>query len=124
MYSVKTSNLFGSDIFLNQLLSLSLSLSLTHTHTHTHTHSFILFFLVWGWGGHGMGEATTSWYITGVFVGKHAPDDVMILPLDLTSGEDSLREAVQKAESFFAGAGVDYMIHNAAYERPVSEKSW
>ncbi|XP_052199855.1 uncharacterized protein LOC127806532 [Diospyros lotus] len=50
--------------------------------------------------------------------GKHAPDDVMILPLDLTSGEDSLREAVQKAESFFAGAGVDYMIHNAAYERP------
>ncbi|KAA8533397.1 hypothetical protein F0562_031168 [Nyssa sinensis] len=50
--------------------------------------------------------------------GKHAPHEVMILPLDLTSGEDSLREAVQKAESFFSGAGVDYMIHNAAYERP------
>ncbi|KAL3523296.1 hypothetical protein ACH5RR_016130 [Cinchona calisaya] len=51
-------------------------------------------------------------------VGKHAPDKVMILPLDLTSGEDKLREAVQKAESFFDGAGVDYMIHNAAFERP------
>ncbi|OAY32249.1 dehydrogenase/reductase SDR family member 7 isoform X2 [Manihot esculenta] len=50
--------------------------------------------------------------------GKHAPDEVKILPLDLASGEDSLREAVEKAESFFFGAGVDYMIHNAAYERP------
>lgn len=44
-----------------------------------------------------------------------------ILPLDLTSGEDSLREAVQKAESFFPDTGVHYMIHNAAFERPVSE---
>ncbi|KAG8639901.1 dehydrogenase/reductase SDR family member 7 isoform X4 [Manihot esculenta] len=52
--------------------------------------------------------------------GKHAPDEVKILPLDLASGEDSLREAVEKAESFFFGAGVDYMIHNAAYERPVT----
>ncbi|KAF8402368.1 hypothetical protein HHK36_013323 [Tetracentron sinense] len=51
-------------------------------------------------------------------IGKHAPDGVKILPLDLTSGEDSLRIAVQKAESFFPGAGVDYLIHNAAYERP------
>lgn len=53
--------------------------------------------------------------------GKHAPEGVKILPLDLTSGEDSLREAVQKAESFFPDTGVDYMIHNAAFERPVSE---
>lgn len=44
----------------------------------------------------------------------------MVLPLDLTSGEESLRLAVEKAESFFDAAGVDYMIHNAAYERPVS----
>jgi dehydrogenase/reductase SDR family protein 7 len=51
--------------------------------------------------------------------GKHTPDEVKILPLDLTSGEDSLKEAVEKAESFFPGAGVDYMIHNAAFERPV-----
>ncbi|KAM7497664.1 hypothetical protein LguiA_022078 [Lonicera macranthoides] len=50
--------------------------------------------------------------------GKHAPDEVMILPLDLASGEDTLREAVEKAESYFGSAGVDYMIHNAAYERP------
>ncbi|OAY34213.1 dehydrogenase/reductase SDR family member 7 [Manihot esculenta] len=52
--------------------------------------------------------------------GKHAPDEVKILPLDLASGEDSLGKAVEKAESFFSGAGVDYMIHNAAYERPKS----
>ncbi|XXG89362.1 hypothetical protein AAC387_Pa12g1378 [Persea americana] len=51
-------------------------------------------------------------------VGKHAPGEVQILPLDLASDEDSLRVAVQKAESFFSGAGVDYMIHNAAHERP------
>ncbi|KAL9297069.1 hypothetical protein ACSQ67_022965 [Phaseolus vulgaris] len=33
--------------------------------------------------------------------GKHAPDEVKILPLDLSSGEDSLRIAVEKAEYFF-----------------------
>lgn len=53
--------------------------------------------------------------------GKHAPDGVKVLPLDLSSGEDSLRQAVEKAESFFPDSGVDYMIHNAAYERPVSD---
>ncbi|KAF9611684.1 hypothetical protein IFM89_034867 [Coptis chinensis] len=52
-------------------------------------------------------------------VGKHA-SEVRILPMDLASGEESLREAVQRAESFFPDAGVDYMIHNAAYERPKS----
>ncbi|KAK9146120.1 hypothetical protein Sjap_006023 [Stephania japonica] len=51
-------------------------------------------------------------------IGKHAPDGVEILPLDLASGEESLKEAVDKAESFFSGSGVDYMVHNAAYERP------
>ena len=54
------------------------------------------------------------------YAGKHAPEEVIVLPLELMSGEDSLREAVQKAESCFACTGVDYMIHNAAYERPVS----
>ncbi|KAF6162243.1 hypothetical protein GIB67_008372 [Kingdonia uniflora] len=53
-------------------------------------------------------------------VGKHAPNGVKILPLDLASGEEHLREAVQKAESLFPGKGVDYMIHNAALERPKS----
>lgn len=56
-------------------------------------------------------------------VGKHAPGEVEILPLDLAGGEDSLREAVERAESLFSAAGVDYMIHNAAYERPVSEET-
>lgn len=55
-----------------------------------------------------------------ITTGKYAPQEVMILPLDLTSGEDILKEAVEKAESFFDHAGVDCMIHNAAYERPVS----
>ncbi|KAK1364651.1 hypothetical protein POM88_040212 [Heracleum sosnowskyi] len=49
---------------------------------------------------------------------KYAPHQVMILPLDLTSGEDVLRKAVREAESFFDGDGVDYMFHNAAYEHP------
>uniref|UniRef100_A0A7C8ZLF2 Ketoreductase domain-containing protein n=1 Tax=Opuntia streptacantha TaxID=393608 RepID=A0A7C8ZLF2_OPUST len=52
--------------------------------------------------------------------GKHAPGDVKILPLDLASGEASIREAVEKAESFFPESGVDYMIHNAVCERPKS----
>uniref|UniRef100_A0A803KMN0 Uncharacterized protein n=1 Tax=Chenopodium quinoa TaxID=63459 RepID=A0A803KMN0_CHEQI len=50
--------------------------------------------------------------------GKHAPNEVKILPLDLASGEESLKKTVEKAEAFFPGIGVDYMIHNAAYERP------
>ncbi|PIA25759.1 hypothetical protein AQUCO_10800032v1 [Aquilegia coerulea] len=53
-------------------------------------------------------------------VGKHASDGVKILPLDLASGEEALREAVKTAESFFPDTGVNYMIHNAAYERPKS----
>lgn len=55
-----------------------------------------------------------------ILLGKHAPDGVKILPLDLTSGEDSLRKVVDVTESLFPDSGVDYMIHNAAYERPVS----
>lgn len=42
--------------------------------------------------------------------------------MDLASGEDCLRDAVEKAESFFLNAGVDFMIHNAAIERPVSRQ--
>lgn len=53
------------------------------------------------------------------FPGKHAPDAVKILPLDLASGEESLHEAVQKAESLFPD-GVHYMVHNAASDRHVS----
>ncbi|KAK9735828.1 hypothetical protein RND81_04G231200 [Saponaria officinalis] len=50
--------------------------------------------------------------------GKYVPNEVKILPLDLAAGEESLRDAVERAESFFPGSGVDYMIHNAAFERP------
>ncbi|CAI8613299.1 unnamed protein product [Vicia faba] len=52
--------------------------------------------------------------------GKHAPDGVKILPLDLSSGEDSLRKVVDVAESLFLDSGVDYIIHNAAYVSPIS----
>lgn len=54
------------------------------------------------------------------FTGKHAPHEVKIIPLDLASGEDILKEAVLKAVSSFPNTGVDIMIHNAAFERPVS----
>lgn len=61
--------------------------------------------------------------------GKYAPHEVKILPLDLASGEIALGEAVERAVTLFSGCGVDYMFHNAAYERPkaaaldVSEES-
>ncbi|XP_020593486.1 dehydrogenase/reductase SDR family member 7-like [Phalaenopsis equestris] len=51
-------------------------------------------------------------------VGKHTGSCIEILPLDLASGEEALKDAVQKAESLFSGSGVDYMVHNAAFERP------
>ncbi|XP_077229186.1 uncharacterized protein LOC143862078 isoform X1 [Tasmannia lanceolata] len=38
--------------------------------------------------------------------------------MDLASGEDCLSKVVQQAVSSFPGAGIDYMVHNAAYERP------
>ncbi|ESQ49768.1 hypothetical protein EUTSA_v10021121mg [Eutrema salsugineum] len=53
--------------------------------------------------------------------GKYAPEDVKVLPLDLASGEESLKHVVEKAVSLFPGAGVDFLIHNAAYERPKSK---
>lgn len=42
------------------------------------------------------------------------------MPLDLAGGEESLKHVVEQAVLLFPGAGVDYLIHNAAYERPVS----
>ncbi|KAH9300879.1 hypothetical protein KI387_012462, partial [Taxus chinensis] len=50
--------------------------------------------------------------------GKNTSNGVMILPLDLAAGVHAIEEAVQRAESFFNGSGVDYMVHNAAHERP------
>ncbi|KAF2555762.1 hypothetical protein F2Q68_00018389 [Brassica cretica] len=52
--------------------------------------------------------------------GKYAPEDVKVLPLDLASGEEGLKGVVEQAVSLFPGAGVDYLVHNAAYERPTT----
>ncbi|CAD6342886.1 unnamed protein product [Miscanthus lutarioriparius] len=49
---------------------------------------------------------------------KNPDSRVEVLPMDLSAGEKSLKEVVHVAESFFSNAGVDYMIHNAAFERP------
>lgn len=51
--------------------------------------------------------------------GKYPAAGVEVLPLDLSSGEVVLKKSVQEAESLFSDAGVDFMIHNAAFERPV-----
>ncbi|KAG0451509.1 hypothetical protein HPP92_026202 [Vanilla planifolia] len=51
-------------------------------------------------------------------IGKHPGTSIEILPLDLASDEESLKDAVQKAESLFCGSGVNFMVHNAAFERP------
>ncbi|KAL6875686.1 hypothetical protein ACP4OV_013199 [Aristida adscensionis] len=51
-------------------------------------------------------------------VSRHPDVRVEVLPMDLSSGEESLKEVVHEAESLFSNAGVDYMIHNAAFERP------
>ncbi|KAI3789011.1 hypothetical protein L2E82_01795 [Cichorium intybus] len=55
--------------------------------------------------------------------GEHGPQRVEILPLHLTSGEHAIKEVVEKAVSLFGGEGVDYVIHNAAYERPITYHS-
>lgn len=46
------------------------------------------------------------------------------MPLDLASGEEALKDAVHKAESLFFGSGVDFMVHNAAFERQVCVSSF
>ncbi|CAL9185975.1 unnamed protein product [Musa hybrid cultivar] len=51
-------------------------------------------------------------------ISKYPASRVEVLPMDLASGEESLKESVYKAESLFSSAGVDYMVHNAAFERP------
>uniref|UniRef100_M4ET66 Ketoreductase domain-containing protein n=1 Tax=Brassica campestris TaxID=3711 RepID=M4ET66_BRACM len=51
--------------------------------------------------------------------GKYAPEHVKVLRLDLPSSEERLKKVVEQAVSLFPGDGVDYLIHNAAYEGPV-----
>lgn len=50
--------------------------------------------------------------------GLSVPDKVVVLPLDIAAGVEVLKEVVSKAEAAFDGAGVDYMVHNAASSRP------
>ncbi|EMS65866.1 Dehydrogenase/reductase SDR family member 7 [Triticum urartu] len=49
---------------------------------------------------------------------KHPDSKIEVLPMDLSSDEESLKEVVHSAESLFSSAGIDYMMHNAAFERP------
>ncbi|KAK8949404.1 11-beta-hydroxysteroid dehydrogenase-like 4A [Platanthera zijinensis] len=51
-------------------------------------------------------------------VGKYPGASIEVLPFDLASDEETLKDVVQKAESLFSASGVEYMVHNAAYERP------
>ncbi|TVU04422.1 hypothetical protein EJB05_50009, partial [Eragrostis curvula] len=51
-------------------------------------------------------------------VSKNPDCRVEVLPMDLSCGEESLKDVVHAAESLFSNAGIDYMIHNAAFERP------
>ncbi|KAG2273195.1 hypothetical protein Bca52824_067750, partial [Brassica carinata] len=52
--------------------------------------------------------------------GKYAPEHVKVLRLDLGRIEVGLKHDVAEAVSLFPGGGVDYLIHNADYEGPVS----
>ncbi|XP_074563660.1 uncharacterized protein LOC141820270 [Curcuma longa] len=51
-------------------------------------------------------------------ISKYPDSRIEVLPLDLASGEESIKESVKRAESLFSNAGIDYMVHNAAFERP------
>ncbi|XP_018487398.2 uncharacterized protein LOC108857884 [Raphanus sativus] len=50
--------------------------------------------------------------------GKYAPEHVKVLRFDLGSYEALLKRVVAEAVSLFPGDGVDYLIHNVAYELP------
>ncbi|KAF7844200.1 dehydrogenase/reductase SDR family member 7 [Senna tora] len=53
-----------------------------------------------------------------IYVSMHL-NEVKILPMDLTTIEESLKKSVEEAESLLRNSSVDYMIHNAAFKRPV-----
>nr|XP_024367032.1 dehydrogenase/reductase SDR family member 7-like isoform X2 [Physcomitrium patens] len=50
--------------------------------------------------------------------GQHAPEDVVVLPGDVSAGIEQLKELVEKAEAAFGGAGIDIVVQNAACPRP------
>ena len=48
-----------------------------------------------------------------------APENVVVLPGDITTGVEQLKELVQRVEAAFEGAhGIDIVVHNAAYPQP------
>ena len=50
--------------------------------------------------------------------GPNAADGVMVLPFDISLPTKELEKVVSSAEGVFGG--IDYIVHNAAYARPVS----
>ena len=49
--------------------------------------------------------------------GTYAPEDVVILPGDISASVDQLKELVLTAEAAFEGAGIDIVVQNAAAPR-------
>ncbi|KAL2654225.1 hypothetical protein R1flu_022353 [Riccia fluitans] len=56
--------------------------------------------------------------VRGTLSGSNAPDSIVLIPLDITAGEEVISEAVEKAEAAFGGNGIDIMVHNASAPRP------
>jgi len=50
--------------------------------------------------------------------GQYAPEDVVVLPGDISVGVEQLKALVQEAEAAFGGAGIDIVVQNAACPRP------
>ncbi|KAF3610824.1 hypothetical protein DY000_02051577 [Brassica cretica] len=61
-------------------------------------------------------ELKGTTFMQTVPLGKYAPEHVKVLRLDLPSSEERLKKVIEQAVSLFPGDGVDYLIHNAAYE--------
>lgn len=45
--------------------------------------------------------------------GKHAPQEVVVLPLDITAPFEDLQAAASEADAAFRSRGVDVLVHNA-----------
>jgi NAD(P)-dependent dehydrogenase (short-subunit alcohol dehydrogenase family) len=51
--------------------------------------------------------------VKGKCKGGHAPEDIVVLPLDVCGDAAELNAAAKAADAAFDGAGVDYLVHNA-----------
>lgn len=45
--------------------------------------------------------------------GKHAPDDIKLLPFDLCGAQETLQQAAADAVQAFPGCSVQYLVQNA-----------